>query len=909
MEKVIKQKVLAFANHISKMERGEHHFEITANDPEYKILEPVVSEEMAEVGLCLGLGSSNAQPAEMIAASCGKSLEETTKLLGELAKTGACIMLPFEGMELYWTTIWVPGIMEAMVNGKEQVYKYPQIGEAFEEYTRTRFAVHAPNIPVGKGIMRAVPVQKAIDSGSRKASYDEISQYVEANQLFAVTDCSCRTARELLGQGCGHLKEDMCIILGPAAYYYIRTGRARQATKEEVYDILKRAEDNGLVHQISNVDGDGIGAVNSICNCCGCSCFAIRMTSMFRTPDMSRSNYVSKIDPAKCVACGQCVETCPTNALKLGQKLCTKTPLPEKPERELPYDTEWGPEKYNVDYLTNREDVVDTGTAPCKTYCPAHIAIQGYIKLAAQGKFTEALELIKQDNPFPAVCGRICNRRCESACTRGEVDEPVAIDEIKKFIAEQDLNKDLRYIPKMVNQLGKKYPQKIAVIGAGPAGLTCAYYLTIKGYDVTVFEKEKKLGGMLTLGIPSFRLEKDVVEAEINILREMGVEFKTGVNVGEDVTLDELRKHGYKAFYLAIGAQAGRKLGLEGEDAKGVIAGVDFLRNINLGNDVKLSGKTVVIGGGNVAVDVARTAVRSGASTVSMYCLEARDIMPASADEVEEAEAEGIAINNSWGPKRIILENGKVTGIELKKCVSVFDANGAFSPSYDENNTIIVEAENVLISVGQSIVWGKLLDGSKVETNRNGTAKADGFTYQSSEPDVFIGGDVFTGPKFAIDAIAAGKEGAVSIHRFVQPGQSLVFGRDRKQYHGLDKANADLSSFDTAQRQKPAQKSTCKTDKTFRDLRGTFTTEQVRLETERCLGCGATVVDEYMCIGCGVCTTRCRFDAITLEKKYDETGVAFEEMPSVIGPYMAERKKIISEKKLSVKVVRVEQKN
>ena len=895
MDKVIKKKVLELANHISKLERGDQHFELFKDDPEYKILEPVVTEEMAEVGLCLEMRKP--QTAEMVASRCGKSLEETTKLLNELSKTGVCISLPIQGVEMYWVTIWVPGIMEAMVDNKEQVYEHPQIGVAFEEYTRIRFAPHAPNIPVGKGIMRVVPIEMAISGESRKASYDEISKYVEANQLFAVTDCSCRTARELMGEGCGHLKEDMCIVLGGAALYYIRTGKGRQVTKEEVYEILKRAEDNGLVHQISNVDGDGIGAVNSICNCCGCSCFALRMSEMFKTPDMSRSNYVSKIDKDKCVACGQCVEACSMNALKLGQKLCTKKPIINEEERELPYDNEWGSDKWNVEYRLNREDVVDTGTAPCKTNCPAHIGIQGYIKLAAEGKYTEALELIKKENPFPAVCGRICNRRCESACTRGDIDEPVAIDEIKKFIAQQDINKDVRYVPKMVNQLGKKYPQKIAVIGGGPAGMSCAYYLTIKGYDVTVFEKEQKLGGMLTLGIPSFRLEKDVIEAEIDILREMGIEFKTGIEVGKDITLNELRKQGYKAFYLAIGAGAGRMLKVEGENAEGVITGVDFLRNVNLGKNVELNGKTVVIGGGNVAIDVARTAVRVGASEVSMYCLESRDIMPASQDEIEEAETENISINNSWGPNRIVVENGRVSGVEFKKCTKVFDDNHRFNPQFDENNTIIVKADNVLLSIGQAIIWNNLLKGSKVKINRNGTAKADSFTYQSEEPDIFVGGDAFTGPKFAIDAIAAGKEAAISIHRFVQPGQSLIIGRDRRQYHELDKENADLSSYDTIPRERLLVKDNLKGKETMRDLRGTFTEEQVKKETKRCLGCGATVVDEYMCIGCGVCTTKCKFDAITLVKKYDETGVAFEKMPSVIVPYKKARQERIAIRK------------
>lgn len=701
-----------------------------------------------------------------------------------------------------------------------------------------------------------------------------------------------------MGEGCGHLEKDMCMPLNEGAEFYIRTGRAREISKEEAYEILQKAEDNGLVHEITNIDGDG--NAHAICNCCGCSCFSLRIAEMFRTPNMCRSNYVSHVDAEKCVACGQCVENCQMNAIKLGQKLCSSEHLQPVKDYDKPYDTIWGKDKRNMDFRTNRKDVVDSGTAPCKTDCPAHIAVQGYIKLAAQGKYGEALELIKKENPFPAVCGRICSRLCEQECTRGDIDDPIAIDEIKRFIAEQDLNEKNRFVPKILNQTGEPFANKIAVIGAGPAGMTCAYFLAVKGYPVTVFEKQEKLGGMLTLGIPSFRLEKDVVEAEIDILKELGVEFKTGIEIGKDLTITDLRKQGYEAFYLAIGAQNGRKVGVSGEDAQGVISGVEFLRNVNLGKDAKLKGKTIVVGGGNVAIDVARVAIREGSNTVNMYCLESRDTMPALDEEIEEAEGEGVVINNSWGPKEILVKDGKVTGVVFKKCISVFDASHKFSPKYDENDTITVEADNVLLSIGQSFDYGEILKGTKVELNPNKTVKSDSFTYQTDESDIFVGGDVYSGPKFAIDAIAAGKQGAESIHRFVHPGQSLVIGRDRREYHALDKSKALISieGYDNTPRQRTEQVDTSKSKNTFKDLRLTFTEEQVKKETERCLGCGAAVVDEYMCIGCGICTTKCNFDAVSLHKIDDAPGQPVEKLLNTLVPSMLKRGGKIAVKKV-----------
>jgi NADPH-dependent glutamate synthase beta subunit-like oxidoreductase/NAD-dependent dihydropyrimidine dehydrogenase PreA subunit len=865
-------------------------FKIDETSPEYYCLECVVSDEQAEVALAMGLRIK--RTPEEVARLCGKPLELTRKILYELAEIGVCTIYVHDGVDSFRVPIFAPGIMEVMVNKREQLAKYPQIGKAFEEYPRIRMGTLAPNLPMGQSIMRVIPVETAINSNPKKVSLELISHYLDNVNSFAVADCSCRASRRVLSQGCGHLEYEMCIVLGQSADYYVRTGRARKISRDEALDILRKAEENGLVHQITNTDG---GEIHGICNCCACSCFGLRVSGLYEAYDANGSNYKAQVDKEKCVACGQCVENCPTNALKLGQKICPKTSLPEAPEGPKITNHVWTEKMWNHDWRTTRKNVVETGTSPCKTNCPANIAVQGYIRLAALGQYREALELIKKENPFPAVCGRICPRKCESECTRGDIDSPLAVDEVKKFLADQELKAEYRFVPQKRYNFG--FGESVAVIGAGPAGLACAYYLAIDGLKVTVFEKHDRLGGMLTLGIPSYRLEKSVLEAEIDVLKQLGVKFNTGVEVGSDIKLDDLRKQGYKAFYLAIGAQGGRKLGITGENTEGVIAGVDFLRDVNLGREIKLGGSVVVIGGGNVAIDVARTTVRSSAGKVNLFCLESRNQMPALEEEILDAEAEGIVINNSWGPVRIVTEEGKIKGVEFKKCTSVFDKDDKFSPQFDESQTMIVDANFVLLSVGQSIEWGGLLEGSKVRLGRGNTALADSFTYQSDEPDVFVGGDAFTGPKFAIDAIAAGKQGAVSIQRFVQPGQSLVFGRDRREYKMFDKDNLIIGGYDSTPRQQVGH--TLDKFKTFKDPRVTFSEEQVKAETARCLGCGSVQIEEYCCIGCGQCTTKCKFDAISLKKVSNEFGGVFEKLPLKVVPYAT-----IRAGKIAVKAVK-----
>ena len=871
--------------------------EVTEESPEYYGIASWMTDEQATVLGAMKLRQPTAP--SFICDKIGMTEEECKRIMDELADIGMLVRANMRGQDIYITMVWVPGAFELLVVNKELTEAHPEIARAFDEYTLKHYEEYMPNAPIGGGIMKTIPVEAAISGDTKAVPFEEVSYYVERNKdHLCVTGCQCRRTRRMAGEGCGHLEEDMCIIMGPASDTMVKQNRARRINTAECYEILKRAEDDGLVHQITNMDGDG--KCFAICNCCTCSCFALRTSQYYNTPNLSRSSYVAEITTENCVACGQCVQYCPANALKLGQKLCTVTPITYE-HAPTPEDHEWGPEMYNPEYRTNMKDVVDTGTAPCKTACPAHIAVQGYIKLAAQGRYMEALELIKKDNPFPAVCGRICPHNCESECTRGDIDEPIAIDEVKKFIADQELKSSYRFVPRKIHHYGKK----MAIIGGGPAGLSCAYYLAIDGYKVTVFDKNPVPGGMMTLGIPAFRLEKTVVNAEIEVLKDLGVEFKCGVEVGKDVTIQKLREEGYKAFYIAIGAQGARKLGVEGEDAKGVIYGVDFLRRVNLGLPTALGADTIVIGGGNVAIDVARSAVRlkhfAHPENVSMYCLEQEHEMAALPDEIEEARSEGIEINNGWGPKRVVVEDGKVVGMEFKKCLSVFDEDGRFAPKYDENDTKIVPCGKIIISIGQTIEWGGLIDGLDVKVGPGGRAIADDFTYETGEPDIFVGGDVMTGPKFAINAIAAGKQGAISMHRAAWEGQSQIIGRRHPDYKSLDKANLDMDEitrgFDNTPRQRinirPGHKNM------FVDTRVTFTEEQLKKETSRCLGCGATIIDQNRCIGCGICTTKCKFDAIHLTKKFESKTVLFEELDKFNEEGKAMRAKNIAIRKSS----------
>ena len=899
------EKILALGKKITDVAKHKL-FGITADDPEYWGLRCICTDEMADIALKMKVRAHYTLD-EMVKLT-GVEKDHLEEVLEEMAHRG---LLEYDygdhygkdgpikdapKIKRYQLPMFVPGSAEFTNMLKEQIDEFPELAQFFERMTYIPLAGLTEMVPPGgAGIgMHVIPVEKAISLENKTLDIEHISHWLKKYEgHLGVGICSCRYGRAKLGEGSGDSCEDWCIGVGDMADYCRETGKGHDITYEEAIQILKNAEDNGFVHQITNIDGED--KIFAICNCNVNICNALRTSQLFNTPNLSRSAYTAKVDPKNCVACGKCVEYCPAGAVKLGQKLCTKGGPVVYPKHELPDHMSWGVDKWDEDYRdNNRINCYDTGTAPCKTACPAHIAIQGYLKMAAQGRYQDALALIKKDNPFPAICGRVCNKRCEDACTRGLFDQAVSIDAVKKFIAQQDLDSNTRYIPPVVipSNVEDHWKQKIAIIGSGPAGLSCAYYLATKGYKPVVFEKNEYPGGMMRYGIPSYKLEKDVIEAEIDVLRELGVEIRCGIEIGRHLSLDDLRKEGFEAFYIAIGCQGGKLPGIPNENAKGTSIAVDFLKKAAEDQNQKLNGKVVVIGGGNVAIDCARTAHRFGGSNVEIYCLETRDTMPATKLEIKEAEEENITINNSWGPKEITLKaDGSIKDVIFMRCTSTLDEEGKFNPQYDENDITVVPADYVIYAIGQTIDWGNLLKGTKVEFWHGNYPVADPLTYQTAEPDIFVGGDVYTGPKFVIDAIEQGHQAADSLHRFVQPGTSMTIGKNRRQFVMLDKDNIEVDDYDHAGRQEEGMDESIDYRNSFKDAHKTLTEEQVKIETARCLSCGASVVDENKCIGCGICTTKCEFDAIHLFRDHPEHSkmIKSEDKFKAIIPYAAKR--------------------
>ena len=599
---------------------------VTSDDPEYWGLREVLTPEMCDIANKMKL-RQHYTFEQLLEMNRDYEAIDLQKILDEMSYIG---ILEYDYGDNYDHThelkdrprirryrlpFFVPGSAELFNSSVDRIAKNPAVASFFERMTFIPLAGITQMVPPGgDGIgMHVIPVEKAIDAESQSIDLEHISYWLKKYEgHISAGICSCRASRAVLGDGCTDDFDDWCIQLGDMADYTVETGRAHYITKERALEILELAEKNGYVHQITNIDGEN--KIFDICNCNVKICNALRTSLLFNTPYLSRSSYTAKVEKDKCVACGKCVETCPAGAVKMGQKLCRKDGSEVKyPHAPLPDNNIWGPYAWDEDYrdTARMSNTYASGSAPCKAACPAHVPVQAYLRLAHEGKYREALAMIKTENPFPAVCGRVCNKRCEAECTRGKIDAPVSIDAVKKFVADLDLNSEDRFVPeKIVQSTHGEFDEKIAIIGGGPAGLSAAYYLAQMGYKPTVFEKNPIPGGMLTYGIPSYKLEKDVIAAEIDIIKELGAEIKCGVEVGKDITIAQLKEQGYKAFYIAIGCQGGKRPGVKNDDAPGTHIAVEYLRHCFEHREDKFDGSVAVIGGGNVAIDCARNAHR-----------------------------------------------------------------------------------------------------------------------------------------------------------------------------------------------------------------------------------------------------------------------------------------------------------
>ena len=539
------------------------------------------------------------------------------------------------------------------------------------------------------------------------------------------------------------------------------------------------------------------------------------------------------VDMQKCTACGECSKVCPVDVPNdFDQGLRTRKAAFKRYPQAMP-------SAYSIE---------KKGAAPCKVACPANPSFQGCIALMAQGKYKEAFELFRSEHPFPGICGRVCHHPCETACTRGKVDAPVSIMALHRFLADWARQNGVTYLPPKK----EARPEKAAVVGSGPAGLACAYFLAVEGFAVTVFEKHDVLGGMLSLGIPSYRLPRDIIDDEISLLRQLGVKFETGVEMGRHVTVGQLRDQGYKAFFIAIGSQECKLLGIEGEEYEGVWPGVDYLLRTNLGEKIDLGDRVAVIGGGNVAMDAVRTALRNGSKRPFLIYRRSEAEMPANAEEIAECREEGIEIMTLTNPVRVVEEGGRVTAIAcIRMQLGEPDSSGRRRPEPIEGSEFTIAVDAVVPAIGQESDWACLTDECACTLSDWGTMVVDPITLQSADADIFAGGDAVTGPATVVEAIAQGKTAAESIRRYLNQ-EDLKVGRDRPL---IPVEDVDLSTAAIVARQTMPMADPDRRKRNFDEVQLGLDEAAVQQELRRCLACG-------VCSECYQCVSACLADAV-----------------------------------------------
>ena len=561
--------------------------------------------------------------------------------------------------------------------------------------------------------------------------------------------------------------------------------------------------------------------------------------------------------------------------------------------------------------MTTRTKLVDLewleSNFPCMQACPVHTQAGRYVSLIAQGRYEEAYRYARTPNPFASICGRVCGHPCEPACRRGQFDLPISIRALKRFVAERYGPESRKPIDVFAGQTIVKRSEKVAVIGSGPAGMSAAHDLALLGYPVTIFEAAALPGGMMHLGIPEYRLPRDVLQAQIREILDLGPDLKLNMRLGRDITLEDLKRQGYKAVLMAFGLHRSRDLNLPGNDLDGVVKGIDFLLNVNLGYRFEVGKRVVVIGGGNVAIDVARSAMREqqqklvtdratavlpdaltaseadvamkefmdvsraalrmGAREVQLVCLESREEMPASEEEIHEGLLEGMRLRPSFGPKQFIGKEGKLTGLQVIKCVSVFDENKRFNPKFEPGTEFVIPCDTVILAIGQSSDLSFLKPNDGIETTRQGTLQINPDTLMTTAPGIFAAGDIAFGPRLIINAVADGKKAAVEIDKFLRGPE----WKPKDKYVQITVLNHHEMAANYDQYSRLAVPVLSVERRTgVAEVETGYTEEQARSEASRCLQCWINTIFEgneangTECILCGGCVDVCPENCLSL---------------------------------------------
>ncbi len=889
---------------LSKLFSGKlsRYYRINAESYEYRILSILLTEKQADVALAAGLRKE--RTVSVLSRKSGYTIEEVTRVANDLAELGLFSTWMDDGTRKYYMDAFFPATMINVLTNKTVVANHPELGELYDKYAAKLDDMFPDNRAVGTGMVRVLPVQDSVSIDSSAAAvrigtqddddddesdesdgsdesaegisdddgivskYEKISFYLNKANRFCLSSCACAVARRLTCEGDGFIEDDKCLHLDRMAEYYIETCRGREISRQEAFDFIRKTDAAGYLHVLVNTYGRGRAL--TICTSKYSTCFGLRGAISRGTYASVASNFIAGYSESDCIACKECMKKCPTNALRMSSRFSMadiQKILSPKRRREN--------EAEHIDYRDSFEECDKSGTSPCISFCRLQMPVQSFLELTKAGEYEKAYGLMLENNPFPSITSLLCVCKSERNCLRFRMDEPVAIKDIERFLSEKCSG--TYPLPNTQKIDGGTYDDRIAIIGSGVAGMSCAYFLAKKGYRPVIFEKQRIPGGALATHVPAYRIKRDVVEQEILKLERMGVEIRCGISVGEDITIDELRNAGFRAFLVAIGMQKGEIMPAAGNDADGIYTGMDYLRKLNMNEITTHKGAVVIVGDGIVAFSIARSIIRKSGNDVFLFTSCRREEIDMELEELLNTESEGVEIVNGWAISEVLNTDGRVSAAVFKKIVrknpydiSRGDEEDDDDDAYDDEDTRTIECATLIYAGQQKVDWCGLDKQFGVEVNpENDLPTINERTLETSAPGVFVAGEMAEGEFGAADSINEGRLAAESIHRYLRQGQNLVAGRRKGNYSPVNKDAVNYQTIDyvRVQRINADYEKKHMNRRNFSLGKKTYTEDQAKLESSRCLNCGKVAYDDGKCIGCGQCVVKCPTGAIWMEKR------------------------------------------